>query len=161
MASLGRSCVVPEKLETAIITKHVYRISIEHDLLDVDFYNYLLQAEWATRRHMMESSTGQTRPGLNSTVLKTLPVPILDKCEQVEITRILDERLSAADALEAEIDAGLTRVEDLRQSILKQAFSGKLVPQDPNDEPASVLLERIKAEKAKAPKPKRKRKATA
>ncbi|MCT4579132.1 restriction endonuclease subunit S [Donghicola sp.] len=91
--------------------------------------------------------------------LEELQVPICCMEEQAEITRILDERLSAADALEAEIDAGLTRAEALRQSILKQAFSGKLVPQDPEDEPAADLLARIKAEKATKPKAPRKRKA--
>jgi type I restriction enzyme S subunit len=72
--------------------------------------------------------------------------------KQPEIVRILDARLEAADALEAEIDAALTRAEALRQSILKQAFTGRLVPQDPTDEPATALLARITAARA-APRP--------
>ena len=68
-------------------------------------------------------------------------------------------------AVEEEGDANLTRAEALRQSILKQAFSGKLVPQDPNDEPAQALLARIRATRDKeAPtkpgKPKRQRRTT-
>jgi len=161
MASLGRSCVIPESLETAIITKHVYRITIEHNLLDVHFYNYLVQAEWVTRKAMLQNAFGQTRPGINSSVLRSLPVPILSKKEQTEIVRILDARLDAANAMETEIDAALTRAEALRQSILKKAFSGQLVPQDPTDEPALVLLERIKTERAKAPKRPRTRKVRA
>ncbi|WP_417607187.1 restriction endonuclease subunit S [Primorskyibacter flagellatus] len=84
---------------------------------------------------------------INAKELQELQVPICSAAEQSEIVRILDARLEAADALEAEIDAALTCADALRQSILKKAFSGQLVPQDPDDEPASALLERIKAEK--------------
>ena len=85
---------------------------------------------------------------INAKELQELQVPICSPAEQAEIVHRLDARLEAADALEAEIDAALTRADALRQSILKKAFSGLLVPQDPDDEPASALLERIKAEKA-------------
>jgi len=85
---------------------------------------------------------------INLHTLETLVVPLCGQAEQAEIVRRLDARLEAADALDSEIDAALTRANALRQSILKKAFSGQLVPKDPDDEPASALLERIKAEKA-------------
>ena len=80
--------------------------------------------------------------------IKSIIFPVCSEVEQTEITRILDARLDAADKMKAEINATLTRTDALRQSILKQAFTGKLVPQDPTDEPATALLARIKAEKA-------------
>jgi type I restriction enzyme S subunit len=84
--------------------------------------------------------------GLTRMVDIILGVCLID--EQKEVIKIIDERLSVIDQLEKTITTALQQSEILRQSILKKAFSGLLVPQDPNDEPASVLLERIKAEKA-------------
>ncbi len=77
-----------------------------------------------------------------------LRVPPLER--QRQIVAEVEQRLSLVDAMTAEIDRALKRSAALRRSILEQAFSGKLVPQDPSDEPASVLLERIRAERAAA-----------
>jgi type I restriction enzyme S subunit len=76
-----------------------------------------------------------------------IPLPPLQ--EQKKIVEEIERLFSIADQTEYAIEKSLVHAERLRQSILKQAFEGKLVPQDPTDEPASVLLERIKAEKAK------------
>jgi len=108
-----------------------------------------------------EAAPATAQKNINLNTLETLVVPLCGQAEQAAIVRILDEKLEAAAALEAEIDAALTRADALRQSILKKAFSGQLVPQDPNDEPASALLERIKADRARVSKAPGKRKATA
>jgi type I restriction enzyme S subunit len=91
-----------------------------------------------------------------------LPLVLPPKQEQEEIVRLLDEKLSIVDENIAGIESNLAKCTALRQSILKQAFSGQLVSQDPSDEPASVLLERIRAErnKADAKKPRHKTKIT-
>ena len=80
--------------------------------------------------------------------LQELNAPICSPAEQGEIVRIPNDRLEAAEMLEAEIEGTLPRAEALRQSILKKAFSGQLVPQDPTDEPAAILLRRIETEDA-------------
>ena len=88
---------------------------------------------------------------INLTTLETLVVPLCGRFEQAEIVRILDSRLDATEMLDAEIEAGLTRADVLRQSILKTAFSGQLVRQDPTDESASTLLARIRHECREVP----------
>ena len=94
--------------------------------------------------------------------LQELGIRICSIAEQSEIVRILDRRLEVADTLLAEIDANLARSEALRQSILRTAFAGRLVPQDLADEPASALLARVRAEGTSArAKERRKRVATA
>lgn len=91
---------------------------------------------------------GVGRPRINTTQLKDVVIPVCDPAEQQAIVDELDKRLSEVDQLDQTITTALQQAEALRQSILKKAFSGQLVQQDPNDEPASVLLERIQAEKA-------------
>lgn len=161
MASLGRSCVVPRDLEKAIITKHVYRISMEQKLLLPEFYNLILQSHTISRTRMFENAQGQTRPGLNSTILRELPMPLCSLEEQQQIFKILEEKLSIVTKFEEEIDSNIERSSLLRLSILKRAFSGQLVAQDPKDEPASELLKKIAIEKAELVAKEKADKATA
>jgi type I restriction enzyme S subunit len=79
--------------------------------------------------------------------MMTLPLPAPSLAEQKQIVAEVDRRLSVVSELEANVEANLKRAERLRQSILERAFSGRLVPQDPNDEPASMLLERIRIQR--------------
>lgn len=80
--------------------------------------------------------------------VKETPIALAPLPEQHRIVAEVERRLSVIDELDAVVDANQKRAERLRQAILKRAFEGRLVPQDPNDEPASVLLERIRAERA-------------
>ena len=98
----------------------------------------------------IRTTAGQS--GVSGEDIKSTPLPICSVEEQEQIVQKIESRLSICDQLEATILENLQKAEALRQSILKQAFEGKLVPQDPNDEPAEKLLERIKQEKIKVKK---------
>ena len=89
-----------------------------------------------------KTTAGQVNLSLTASRGVLIPVPPL--AEQHAIVAEVERRLSVVDRTESQITIELKRAARLRQSILKRAFEGKLVPQDPNDEPASVLLERMR-----------------
>lgn len=105
--------------------------------------------------------TGISESGMNLTMRKfqelQIPHPSLE--EQAEIVRRVEQLFAFADQVEAKVGEAKTRIDRLTQSILAKAFRGELVPQDPNDEPASELLARITAQRANATKAKRGRKS--
>ncbi len=111
------------------------------------------------RNEISRLSIGININNLRSENIETMFIPLPPLIEQEQIVSELEHYLSIADETGTILEAELKRVERLRQSILKHAFSGKLVPQDPDDEPASVLLENIRDEKEHQ-QPKRKKTTT-
>lgn len=98
--------------------------------------------------HWMKGDSREVaRPTLNLEQLQTLPVPLPPLAEQLEIVRRVEQLFAFADQVEARFATAQAHVDKLTQSLLAKAFRGELVPQDPKDEPASVLLARIRAEK--------------
>jgi type I restriction enzyme S subunit len=77
-----------------------------------------------------------------------LIVPVPSTEEQTEIVRRVEELFAYADRIETRYQAARARIDKLTPAILAKAFRGELVPQNPDDEPASVLLERIQASRA-------------
>lgn len=89
------------------------------------------------------------------------PIFVPTHKEQQAAAERIETAFARADRLEAEATRAVALLDRLEASILAKAFRGELVPQDPNDEPASVLLERIHVSRAAAPKTTRKRRVTA
>ena len=116
-------------------------------------YFYLLGNYEANRL----KGQGGNQPALSGGKVKNFDVPVCSIEEIREITRQVEERLPNVDAMEVWCQTELKRSASLRQSILKDAFAGRLVPQDPSDKPASELLARIKAADTDAPKRTRRR----
>ena len=102
---------------------------------------------WVQFLDLAKIYDGSNVPQINKKNVDPLPFPICSIEEQREIASILEKMLSLVDEMEMDITQELQKADALCQSILKAAFAGQLVAQDPNDEPASVLLARIETEK--------------
>lgn len=105
------------------------------------------------------STAGQYN--LNTKALQSLEIPLPPLHDQQRIVAEVEQRLSVIDAMAAAITSAQKKSAALRRAILDRAFRGELVPQSPSDEPASVLLERIRAQRAATTPPKRRRRAAA
>lgn len=101
---------------------------------------------------MKEASSTSGLHTLSISKVEKLPVPVASFAEETEVVFQIDHELAIVDKSVDEIEAQLVKSRTLRQSILNKAFSGELVPQDATDEPASVLLDRIRAEREQTAK---------
>ena len=98
----------------------------------------------------LASGTKESMRNITQPNLRKVSFPLLSPLDQQAAIAELSRKLSLLEAADRSADSSLRRAEQLRRSLLAAAFSGKLVPQDPNDEPAEVLLEKISAEREAA-----------
>lgn len=143
----GRSAVWRKEFGQGIqIQKALHRVRFTNSIYPsfVQMYFELC----ASNRRLEKMFTGTTIKHLTGERLERMAVPVCSIYEQAQIILKLEEKFSEIDQLDQTLTTSLQQSEALRQSILKRAFSGQLVAQDENDEPASELLARIKAERA-------------
>lgn len=161
----------PELVGTARLYRGTPRAAIFPDLLIRVRVVPQLRPEWlelfmcsprcrAFVRSQAKGLAG-SMPKISQPVLDRLEVPVPPEGEQDRIVTEVERQLSFVEACERAVDVGLARSAGLRRSVLKAAFEGRLVPQDPSDAPASVLLDRIRAERAAQPVAKRRARQTA
>lgn len=154
----GVTCVIPESLPIANCSDLV--IARPSERLNSWFGCIYMNSEIA-QRNVADNQVGVAQQHFNVGSMKKMPINLPPVEEQTEIVRRVEQLFAFTDQLEAKVASAKSRIDHLTQSILAKAFRGELVAQDPNDEPASMLLERIQAQRAAAPKAKRGRKASA
>lgn len=144
---LGRGWIWNGELDCCIHQNHVFRARLYLDDLQAKFISWYGNS-FGQQYFISQGKQTTNLASINLTKLGQLPVPLPPLAEQEQIVAEVERRLSVVAELEAQAAVGLKRAERLRQSILAHAFAGRLVPQDPADEPASALLERIRAERS-------------
>jgi type I restriction enzyme S subunit len=154
---LGRGWIWNGELTECIHQNHVFRARLYSADVEpklISWFGNAFGQVW-----FMEQGKQTTNlASINLTKLSAFPVPLPPLEEQRFIVEEVERRLSVVKEVETEVEANLKRASRLRQAILKRAFEGKLVPQDPSDEPASELLERIRAERERRGPAKRRNK---
>lgn len=156
------SCLVTEDHPKLMLCDKAYRLRINQEMADPAFVTYMLNTpQCLSELEVMK--TGISDSGLNLTQGKfmALGIPAFSLPEQSEIVSRIQSAFVWVDRLAADATSARKLIDHLDQSVLAKAFKGELVPQDPAGEPASTLLDRIRAERAAAPKAKRGRKKAA
>lgn len=144
---VGKSAIFKSKCPS-IFAGYLIRLNQIPTIVDSQYLNFFLNSHIAKQHGKKVKTDGVNQSNINGDKLINYPFPFCSFEEQKVIVEYFEARLSEVDQLDQAITTALQQSDALRQSILKKAFSGVLVGQDASDEPASVLLARIKAEKA-------------
>ena len=151
---VGRAAMWNGEIEGCSHQKHLIRVRAGASVLPEFMLWWLLSPEGRSRIERLAASTSGLHT-LSISKISGLPIPVPSLPVQRTIVALITSAFARADRMEAEAARARALIDRLEASILAKAFRGELVPQDPADEPASVLLERIRAQRAAAPKAKR------
>ena len=146
LSHLGKCLVVPQSILPAVFESNMMRLVVADQILPM-FVSFYLRSFFGRQRLISRAKWAVNQASINQFDVCITPIPLPPLTEQRRIVAEVERRLSVIQQAEVAVEANLQRAEWLRQSILKRAFTGELVPQDPDDEPASILLERIRAQR--------------
>ena len=149
---VGRGALVPAVENDVAYPDTMIRLRVIPEVVGESFFSYVWNSHVLRRQIEGAARTTAGIYKINQGHILDFLIPLCSTGEQTVVVNQLSETLSAIDELEAEVDEQVSKFGPLRHAILKKAFAGQLVAQDPSDEPASVLLERIRTERAKAGK---------
>ena len=145
---VGKTAVYKNYHPRSIFASYLIRIVVDKNFYNPDFLSYFINSNHGRKYIAAVVSQQVGQANVNGTKLSSMTIPLPPIQEQEEIVQEVERSISESSEVEMIIDHSLIHADHLRQSILKRAFEGRLVSQDPNDEPAPVLLARIRAEKA-------------
>lgn len=140
---VGRTAVVDDRAAGMAFAGYLIRLRVDRNRILPEFLHIVLNSPEVRAKIERQARSTSGVHNINSTEVRAIEFELPTVATQSEIVEQVGEQVANADLLEAACIAELSRSAALRQSILKDAFSGRLIPQDPNDEPASELLARI------------------
>ena len=157
---VGVACLVKKCRQRLMLCDKAYRLRADEHKVVPAYLEMLLNSP-RVLQDIEELKTGINDSGVNLTQDRFLALKVLVPSLEIQCRTLeeLESVMSQIDHLTDQIESSLAQADSLRQSILEKAFAGRLVAQDPSDEPASELLERLKAEKGTNNKKTRKKEA--
>lgn len=126
VGTVGKVLILPKNCKSGIINPRLVKITLNNDIYLPEFFKYYFESP-IVKSFYSGKAQGTTMDVLNLGIIKTIPFVICSISEQQKIIEILEEKLSVFDQMEQTIVQSLQQAESLRQSILKQAFKGKLI----------------------------------
>ena len=145
---VGKAACIPLDLETCVYESKNIRLRLINKYIEsklITFWFLLFSRQFFNRN--AQQTVGMA--SINQDQLGSMPVPLMSQQEQSSILNEVERRFSVITYDERVIDTAIIKSEKLRHTILNKAFQGELLTQDPTDEPADILLQRIKQERSR------------
>jgi len=125
--TIGRSLVVPDFADHWLMSYHLLRVRADPNLIIPQYLYFVFSGCESSKEYTSDATIGSTRPGINTTILENVPIPLPPLHEQHEIVRRVNALFERADQIEQQVVGATKRTEALTHAVLRKAFSGELV----------------------------------